>query len=165
MFYFPFFSGGRQSNRSSANSMPVEGLPLAELLPAAEIDQVFAETGADFGQTGRTIFTPAITLWAFLGQVLGENKSCCQAVLRVMVLLAALGRRPCAADTAAYCRARAKLPVAAIRLLGESQCFFLVLCHNSFSFITFSFSISVLIHVLFYAPKRDGKGDGIGNQE
>ncbi len=119
MFYFPFFSGGRQSNHSSANSMPVEGLPLAELLPAAEIDQVFAETGVDFGQTGRTIFTPAVTLWAFLGQVLGENKWCCQAVLRVMVLLAALGRRPCAADTAAYCRARAKLPALVIRRLAN----------------------------------------------
>ena len=64
------------------------------------------------------MFTPALTLWAFLSQVLGENKSCRAAVLRVLVLLVALERRPCSAATAAYCRARAKLPAIVLRRLA-----------------------------------------------
>ena len=36
--------------------------------------------------------------------------SCAAAVARVAVLLLTLGRKPCSSDTAAYCRARAKLP-------------------------------------------------------
>jgi hypothetical protein len=38
-------------------------------------------------------------------------------VLRVAVLLIALGRRPCSEDTAAYCRARSYLPVTVLRRL------------------------------------------------
>lgn len=48
----------------------------------------------------------------------GELRSCTAAVARVIVLLVALGRQPCSADTAAYCRARAKLPAAVIRRLA-----------------------------------------------
>ena len=40
----------------------------------------------------------------------GELASCAAGVARVAVLLLTLGRPPCARDTAAYCRARAKLP-------------------------------------------------------
>jgi putative transposase len=45
-------------------------------------------------------------------------KSCSAAVLRVATLLVALGGSPCAVDTAAYCRARAKLPAMVIRKLA-----------------------------------------------
>jgi hypothetical protein len=59
-------------------------------------------------------------LWAFLSQVMHSSqlRSCTAAVARVIVLLVCLGRKPPSADTAAYCRARAKLPEAVIRRLA-----------------------------------------------
>jgi putative transposase len=61
-----------------------------------------------------------VTLWAFLSQVLfkAEQRSCLAAVSRVLVLLVALGRPPCAKNTGAYCRARAKIPTRVIRGLA-----------------------------------------------
>jgi len=95
-----------------------DGLPFAQVLPAAAVAQAFADEGVTFGTTPHAVFTPALTLWAFLSQVVDEAKACRAAVLRVAVLLIALGREPCAEDTAAYCRARAKLPAVVIRRLA-----------------------------------------------
>ena len=72
-----------------------------------------------FGETSNAVYTPALTLWAFLAQALnaGELRSCTAAVAKVVVLLVALGRKPCADDTGEYCRARAKLPEPVVRQL------------------------------------------------
>lgn len=66
------------------------------------------------------IFTPAITLWGFLSQVLHkeEQRSCLAAVARIGVLLVSLGRPSCAHNSGPYCRARCKLPVAVIEELA-----------------------------------------------
>jgi hypothetical protein len=82
-------------------------LPLGNVF--TDVDAAFEAEGVHFGRTSRTLFTPALTLWAFVGQALSPDQSCRAAVARIAVLLVALGRRPCAADTSAYCRARAKL--------------------------------------------------------
>jgi len=94
------------------------GLPFAEVLPATAVEQAFAEAGIHFGSSRRSVFTPALTLWAFLSQVVQPAKSCSAAVLRVATLLVALEGSPCAIDTAAYCRARGKLPAAILRKLA-----------------------------------------------
>src|SRR5712692_10219812 len=92
-----------------------EGLPFASVLSAETIEQAFVDEGVCFGASKNSVFTPALTLWAFLSQVVHEAKSCHAAVLRVAALLMALERTPCSQDTAAYCRARAKLPTCARR--------------------------------------------------
>ncbi len=56
------------------------------------------------------IYTPAITIWVFLGQCLSPDHSCREAVAQLMAWLVAVGRRPCSADTGAYCTARDRLP-------------------------------------------------------
>jgi putative transposase len=96
-----------------------DGLAFASVLPEATITQVFAEAEADFGQEEDDIYTPALTLWAFLSQVLctGPLRSCKEAVARVLVLLVTVGKNPCSDDTGAYCRARAKLPEVVLRRL------------------------------------------------
>ena len=94
------------------------GLPFANVLSAADVEQAFAEAGVAFGSSKRSVFTPALTVWAFLSQVVQPAKSCSAAVLRVATLLVALGGGSCAYDTAAYCRARAKLPAVVIRKLA-----------------------------------------------
>jgi putative transposase len=96
------------------------GLAFAQALSEETIQQAFDDEGVSFGQGEGDVYTPALTLWAFLSQVLfkDEQRSCLAAVARVIVLLVALGKRPCSDDSGAYCRARAKLPTPIIRRLA-----------------------------------------------
>src|SRR6476620_3310531 len=56
------------------------------------------------------IFSPLVTLWVFLGQVLSADHSCRAAVARLNAHRAARGQRPCSARTGAFCQARKRLP-------------------------------------------------------
>jgi len=56
------------------------------------------------------IFSPLITLWVFLGQVLSADHSCRAAVARLLAHRLARGQRPCSPQTGAYCQARKRLP-------------------------------------------------------
>ena len=119
-FSSPDRSLPRRFGLIQASFLQSEGLPFADVLPEDEIQQAFAEEGVDFAQEEDEIYTPPLTLWAFLSQVLhkGAQRSCVAAVSRVVVLLVALGREPCAKNTGAYCRARAKLPEKVIERLA-----------------------------------------------
>ncbi len=87
------------------------GLPFANALPEEAIQAAFDEEDASFADDEDAVYTPAVTLWAFLSQVLfkDEQRSCVAGVARVVVLLVALERGPCSSNTGAYCRARGKL--------------------------------------------------------
>jgi hypothetical protein len=56
------------------------------------------------------IYTPLVTLWVFLGQVLSQDHSCRAAVARLVAHRVSRGRCPCSAETGAYCQARKRLP-------------------------------------------------------
>ena len=56
------------------------------------------------------IYTPLVTLWVFLGQVLSQDHSCRAAVARLVAHHVSRGRHPCSAETSAYCQARKRLP-------------------------------------------------------
>ena len=56
------------------------------------------------------LFSPLVTLWVFLGQVLSADHSCRAAVARLRAHRLARGQRPCSAQTGAYCQARKRLP-------------------------------------------------------
>ena len=56
------------------------------------------------------IFSPLVTLWVFLGQVLSQDHSCRAAVARLIAHRISRGQRPCSAETGAYCQARKRLP-------------------------------------------------------
>jgi hypothetical protein len=56
------------------------------------------------------IYSPLVTLWVFLGQVLSADHSCRAAVARLMAHRIARGQSPCSAETGAYCQARKRLP-------------------------------------------------------
>ena len=50
-----------------ANSFLGEmGLPLAAVLPPAEIERIFRRHDAMFGDTYNSIYGPTVVLWAFL---------------------------------------------------------------------------------------------------
>ena len=93
------------------------GLPFADALAEEAIQKAFDDEDAGFADDEEAVYTPPITLWAFLSQVLfkDEQRSCVAAVARVVVLLVALERGPCSSNTGAYCRARGKLSQTVIR--------------------------------------------------
>lgn len=93
-------------------------LPFRDTLSEERIQQAFEDEGCVFAQDEEDVYTPSITLWAFLSQVLfkGEQRSCLAAVARVVVLCVTLGREV-SDNTGAYCRARAKIPTVIIRRL------------------------------------------------
>ncbi len=95
-----------------------EGLPFAEILSAARIERIFRKHGGLFGLHG--VYTTAIVVWSFLSQVLrdGKDASCQAAVARVVGYCEQQGLDTPTADTGDYCRARAKLPLAALRELS-----------------------------------------------
>src|SRR6476661_2919381 len=86
------------------------GLPFTDVLTEQTIVQALA---AASGWLGR-VFSPLVTLWVFLGQVLSADHSCRAAVSRLNAHRVARGQRPCSARTGAYCRARRRLPEAVV---------------------------------------------------
>jgi hypothetical protein len=87
------------------------GLPFAGVLSAERIERIFAQHGNLFG--GGAIYSTALMVWSFLGQVLrdGKKASCQAAVARVVTYC---HQQRMAAPTADYCKARAKLSEAAL---------------------------------------------------
>ena len=65
------------------------------------------------------IFSPLVTLWVFLSQVLSADHSCRAAVARLIAHRLARGQRPCSGETGAYCQARQRLPE---KFFGEVAC-------------------------------------------
>ena len=56
------------------------------------------------------IFSPAVTLWVFLAQVLSADHSCREAVAKLNFWRLARNLKPCSPDTGSYCEARGRLP-------------------------------------------------------
>ena len=73
--------------------LQISGLAFAHVLAEEDIQRACDEEGVDFGQPKdeqqKIIYTPAVTLWAFLSQVLfkGEQRSCLAATARMVILL------------------------------------------------------------------------------
>src|SRR3982750_670582 len=81
-------------------------LPFTDVLTEEAIAQALATLT---GWLDR-IFSPLVTLWVFLGQVLSADHSCRAAVARLIAHRLARGQDPCSAETGAYCQARQRLP-------------------------------------------------------
>ena len=74
------------------------GLPFADALSAEQIQHAFDAEGVDFGDDDdKAVYTPPVTLWAMLSQMLftAEQRSCVAAVVRVAAFYALLGREVC----------------------------------------------------------------------
>ena len=83
------------------------GLPLSNVLSERMIAQ--ALTAISVSWLDR-IYTPLVTLWVFLSQVLSADHSCRSAVARLVAHRLSRGQRPCSPETGAYCQARKRLP-------------------------------------------------------
>jgi hypothetical protein len=82
-------------------------LPFSNVLSADVVAQVL--TAIDVFWMDR-IYSPLVTLWVFLGQVLSADHSCRSAVARLIAHRISQGQSPCSAETGAYCQARKRLP-------------------------------------------------------
>lgn len=102
--------------RTLAPFLQAEGLPFADVLSAATIAQAFTDARVSFGQTAQALWTPDLTLWTFLSQVLDGDPSCRAAVSRALAAQG-LDDAPEDLDTGNYCRARGKLPTAVLQQL------------------------------------------------
>jgi hypothetical protein len=84
-----------------------EQLPFQDLLSADLVNDLLDELNVSYRDG---IYTPQVTLWAFLSQVLGADHSCRQAVARVSAFRFERGLPACSPQTGAYCTARSRLP-------------------------------------------------------
>jgi hypothetical protein len=83
------------------------GLPFKELLPEFAIKLAISDLKIKYK---KRLFDPIITLWAFLSQVLDSDKTCHNAVSKIIAHLAESEVEIPSTDTSAYCQARARLP-------------------------------------------------------
>jgi Transposase DDE domain len=82
-------------------------LPFTDILSEDLIAQTLTAVGVFWNDR---IYTPLVTLCVFLSQVLSADHSCRAAVARLIAHLVSRGKKPCSAQTGAYCQARERLP-------------------------------------------------------
>ena len=98
----------RQQVRFLQRQFLQEGdLPFTDILSMAKISKSLM--AAEIVWKDR-IYSPLVTLWVFLSQVLSADHSCRAAVARLIAHRLAHGDEECSADTGAYCQARKRLP-------------------------------------------------------
>ena len=79
------------------------GLPFTDILSRETVEQ--ALDTIEFAWNER-IYTPLVTLWVFLGQVLSADHSCRNAVARLVVHRMSHELSACSSRTGVYCQAR-----------------------------------------------------------
>jgi hypothetical protein len=83
------------------------GLPFKDLLPESVIEQTLVELEIRYK---KRLFDPIVTLWAFLSQVLDTDKSCHNAMSKIIAHLSGQTLEIPSTDTSAYCQAWSRLP-------------------------------------------------------
>ena len=86
-----------------------EQLPLSNILSAELVAQALKALSVCWLDR---IYSPLVTLWVFLSQVLSADHSCRAAVARLMAHRVSRGESGCSPETGAYCQARKRLPEA-----------------------------------------------------
>src|SRR5215216_5248657 len=81
--------------------------PFHDLLDPDTVAQVLDANHVTFRDR---IFSPLVTLWTFLSQVLSPDHSCREAVARLIAFRVASGQEACDPETGSYCKARQRLP-------------------------------------------------------
>ena len=124
-FYHDLKSAARPFSSILRSFQNVKGLPFADVLGEGDIRGAFAAADCRFGEGEHDVFTPEVTLWAFLSQMLfaGNDRSCDAAVLRIRQMLSLQGKPACAFHSGGYCKARAKIdesvPIRLLRIMAD----------------------------------------------
>jgi len=92
-------------------------LPFADLLTAEQVEQALRDENVTFRDR---LFSPLVTLWVFLSQVLDPDHSCRAAVARFLAWRSSQGLPPGSANPGAYCKARGRLPEGVLARLARA---------------------------------------------
>ena len=65
----PFYEQPQPFQRVLSSFMQQDGLPFADVLTEEKIQHAFDDEGVCFAQGEDDVYTPAVTLWAFMSQV------------------------------------------------------------------------------------------------
>lgn len=90
------------------------GLPFREVLPESVIADILEQEQVKYRHR---LFTPFVTLWAFLSQVIDSDKSSRNAVSRIISWLASVGEPVPSSNTGGYTQAKQRLPEGVLRRL------------------------------------------------
>ena len=90
------------------------GLPWQELLPESKLEAILKEEHVSYRNC---VYTPIVTLWAMVLQVLDPDKSLSNAVKRLNSWLAVAGVECPSTNTGAYSKARQRLPEGVLQRL------------------------------------------------
>ena len=116
----------RQQIQSLAEELATgDSTQVRQLLPGQRIERAVQTEGVRFRDC---LFTPRVTVWTFLMQVLSPDGSCREAVSKLLARLGGqkrsrkgLDAESFAPDTGPYCKARQRLPEKLVgRLAGEA---------------------------------------------
>jgi hypothetical protein len=80
---------------------------LERLLPACWVEDALLD---DPHRRRMCLFSPWLTLWAFISQAIDPDGSCRKALAQIQVFRLRLGLPPISSSTGGYCRARSRLP-------------------------------------------------------
>lgn len=106
----------RQIETLRAQFAQADGRAFADVLPAGRVEAALRAEGVCWRHK---VYTPAVTLWAFLTQVASPDGCCRATVARVLAWLVSQGRPPARPTTGPYCKARARLPESLPRRLAR----------------------------------------------
>jgi hypothetical protein len=84
-----------------------EGLFFSEHLSPESVRSACEKLQHEFRER---VFSPAVTLWVFLTQVLSSDHSCREAVAKLNFWRMARNLKPCSPETGSYCESRQRLP-------------------------------------------------------
>jgi hypothetical protein len=94
--------------QAQANALrSTEHLPYRDLIDGSLIESALKEEKLRFRIR---IYTPVVTLWTFVTQVLDPDHSCRKAVSSLIAFLVSQGQPTCSPDTSDYWKARKRLP-------------------------------------------------------
>jgi IS4 transposase len=111
-------NGGRNAGARTTRRKLAEnpGLIFEGILSREEVENQCRELDHRWR---KRLFTPLVTLWTFLSQVLNADSSCRAAVSRVLGFLSATAGLDGSHDPSAYCRARKRLPLGLLPRLSR----------------------------------------------
>jgi hypothetical protein len=96
-----------QVRRCRRHVVEEQDLCFTRLLPQEQVEAALERHQVHYRER---LYTPLLTIWTFLYQVLASDQSCRAAVARLLAFLCLGGEDPGSAKTDPYCKARQRLP-------------------------------------------------------
>ena len=92
------------------------GWPFTDVLSEKMVEQALTAVDVVWNDT---IYTPLVTLWVLLGQVLSADSSCRGAVACLIAHRVSQGQSSCSSKTGGYCQARKRLPLKLVAMIAR----------------------------------------------